>query len=627
MKRLIVPLLFLGLAVATYAIVQSTKSGTSREAEGNHVLVEVVAKKSGLPVTNAQVRARFGDTKWLACDSKGQYTFRDLPIRPGEEWTPKAVGEAVLARAPYLTLRQGTSPTVKRDENGQWRVRFALMRHGVLRLTIRDSHLGKMRASIHPATTPASSIEVMDGRAIARPDKAAAFRVYPDCKKLVVIFRAERGMEAVRAATEIIEFRPPGEGGMIDRLLVAKPCKPIMGRIASSGDVSLPPGAGEVVVEQFAESGARYALDAVTPIRPDGSFIAGQTGDHKYLLTVRSPYLADEHSKECQGGEDVVIEQARMLPWLEIRPSDDALGARPVRLLAQSLKDSAVWETVDGKTRTVMRIPISESGRYRIRGIVPGTNTRSPFRGQKEIDATDQSGPVKVKLDWKEAPYGQLSVKFRESDTWKSRGAKITLTPMEEDMFSTDIHPRVTRTLTLFEGPKDPQSFGRVCPGDWKLRAEFINKNTALQVKRIKVVAGEDQTIEIPRLRGCHLYLKSSREEQNAAVHPRQIAEIISRYSFEVSMSWDLQSSAPTTYSWVQLLWNADTARFESTHALQPGTYSMMYKQYVPGRGSPITGPSDEGMTLPEDQDFVEVELALRRLFPGVLDQEVEWRR
>ena len=623
MKRILIPLLFLSLAVATYALVYSSRDRDARSTADQRVVV-YVQDTHGQAVSRAQVRTRFGGSAWQACDDRGLLVLRDLVLRPDAEWTPDAVAEAVQARAPYFTQRKGTFPAVSKDPEGAWNIHFTLQHHGVLRLSIRDSHLGKMRASIHPATTPKSSIEVMDGRSIARPDHPAAFRVYPDCEKLVVILRAERGMEAVRAATQIIELRPPGTGGLIDRLLVPKPCKPIMGRVASSAGTELPPGAGDVVIEQLGSNGARYALDAVTPLMVNGSFVAPQTGDARYAITVRSPYLEDVATVQCNGGDDVVVEGARLRPWLEIRPSDPALGGRPVRLEAESVAKPPTVFTVDGRARTVFRIPIQTSGRHVVRGVVPGTESHAPYRAEKEIDATDKSGPIKVELDWAATPFGVVKARFRESDTWKSRGAKLTLIPIDEPG-TTRTGPRASRPRTLLEGSSAAQSFGRVSPGLWMVRAEFINTDTALQLIRVSVKAGDNQTVEVPRVQGSHVRMTLGHALEGDALRDT-VAAIITRNFLAADASWNAQGSPYGLASSVRFRWDAGRREIVTLHALRAGEYTV---DLAPRRRDGVLGEvtvANWPWVVPEGQDLVSSDTPIKRLFPDLVGRYLKSR-
>jgi len=388
--------------------------------EGLVVDVEVL-DLDGQVLPKAQVQATFRPG-WQSVNAAGQRRLTNLTLRADEDVSAKALMAAVSVRARFYTLRRGFEPQIERQQDGSWRMRFALHHHGVLRLSVADTHFGEVKAFLEP--DPLNRWEAMDRGNVARPGLPAAYRIYPGFQKIAVQLRGEPDKQgAVGVATRRFFLSPPASGHIIERTVEPDAVMPILGSIVPPEGPPPPTLAGSVRVTEITADGSRIAHEAVA-IERDGSFVIRTVGAGDYELEAHVAFFAEPLTTLVAGGGLAEMRLERPAYWAVVAHPGLDLSLRKGLFTRQVPEEAEARPVAALFGKNTSLVPLPGAGTYALRLAVTGTNAAKPLDGDCLIVALDP-GPANVRLEWQEAPSGTLVVHTTKASWEHARGATV----------------------------------------------------------------------------------------------------------------------------------------------------------------------------------------------------------
>lgn len=420
-RRLLTTLLVLGLCAAAWWIVQS------RDAVDEGLVVHItVEDRNGKAVPIAEVQAVY-TPGWRKVDGQGRGRLTNLLLRADEQPSPEALRAAVQVRAPFFTQRRGHAPLAEERGDGSFSLRFTLDHHGVVKLSVDQTHLGSVKAFLEPDPR----WEAMDRGNVARPGAPAAYRVYPGDGPLIVRLEGEPDENGViQAATQRRYFDAPSPGYVVEWQITAHEVRAILGTVLPPSDGPRPPSLKGVV--HIVEVGARRIDYGAVPVDHSGQVIIRQLGlgGGKFELTAACPYLGPFEPVVVAAGDVVDLRATGVEPWFVVEhPGLENAQQRGARftLDGEVLPDEA---RLFGRGRTTLPRPrpadpasdgYSELGLY-----VPGTETEPPLRGVAPLTLA-APGANLVRVTLAPAPAGRVVVRVPRETLSTRGGATVRL--------------------------------------------------------------------------------------------------------------------------------------------------------------------------------------------------------
>ena len=522
----------------------AARNATAPDEPKGLVVRVTVLEADGKPVRGAQVRPRFSQALWQTVDGAGKFTLHDVPLKAGKDVTAASLRDAIAVRARFLGVR--ADPDVAREGDGVWQAVFTLEPHGVLRLSIGETHLVPIKAWIEPDER--GRFEAMGGRNVARMDRPATFRVQPRLKNLIVRVEGEADpLGNIRAASQRLEIEAPRDGIVKQIMIKPEAARPIVG----TAQVALPDGGNELLDID----GAEIVVQTIEKQRPahelgrvgvkKGQFLIPFSGLGPYALTLHAPMRAPGPMKVAAGGTEVMLIAGRKLPWIRFTHRELDPKRRRLRLRMSAADGAPVG--VHGPLhpeRSWSRVVLREPAKgLQVRAEVPGTQKEPPLHGEVSLDAVDAEG-LEIALPLTAAPHGTVQVAVDASS---------------EDFGSLVLGDRKT---TLIPGASKPARIKHV-PAQERLPLVVTWKKPgptapdyAMHVATVDVTDGDTVTHEVPRIVGGFVRLHGSYENR-PTVH------------------WEPgESPYGDTSGRVEFIWDGG---WRSAHALKPGKYSASY--------------------------------------------------
>lgn len=371
--------------------------------------VRVHVIRDGKPVGGAQVRPRFSQEPWANVDGAGNITLPDVPLNAGKTPTRASLGAAIAVRARFLGVR--SNPLVRR-EGDYWHATFELTPHGVIRLSIEDTHLAPVKAWIEP--DPKGRVEAMGGQNVARLDQPVAFRVLPGLKELVVRVEGEADpLGVIRACTQRLVFPAPGPGVIKQVYVRPQPAQPIAGTARTAdpdgGSVEVVGDGIQVVVHEMENETPTYELGRVN-VGEQGDFFIPFTGRGPYALSLHIPQRAPGPMTVAGGNTDVMVFGGRLLPFVRFEHRELDPKRRHLSLQAEGADGTPVQVAgVLHRERSWSRLTLKETpGTLRVRASVPGTQKEPPLEGTQSVEVP-RAGETIAQLLLDPAPFGTVA--------------------------------------------------------------------------------------------------------------------------------------------------------------------------------------------------------------------------
>lgn len=498
--RLLITLLVAALGAAAWWIARPATSPD--EGLVAHVYV---TDRAGRALENAQVQRTFAPG-WEVVTRGGYKRLARVPLREGEAPSAGAIATAVQVRARYYALRRGWEPEVRRRADGAWEVRFALHHHGVLRLHVRDTHLGEAKAFPEP-DEPLRRWEAMDAGNVARPGRPAAYRVYPGLEQVVVRLLGEPDMHgATGIATRRFFFDPPSAGHIVEKTVVPDAVVPIVGSVAAPEGPPPPTLGGEVRITELAMGGRRIEHDPV-PVEPDGRFVVRTVGAGRYELEPSCTFLAPIEKRIVEAGDVVEFEAPGLRPWLEFhhRPLD--VTAPHVLFFVTGTEDASTPSRPfpgnldllpDGAELT--RVPLPKPGWCCYVVSTHGTSEERPLAKLSEVLEVTQVGPTAIRLDLQEAPHGTLLVRVEPEALERSGSATVRV---GDGIREATLLPRIAQEARFENMPV----------GGGRAFLTWEDGEGLVEEESFSIEAGKTTTLSLPYRRGGHLRLHAANPE------------------------------------------------------------------------------------------------------------------
>jgi hypothetical protein len=413
-----------------------------------------------------------------------------VPLRAGEAPSAGALAGAVRARARFYALRDGFDPEVAARPDGSWSMRFALHHHGVLRLHVRDTHLGRPKAWLEP-DEPLRRWEAMDRGNVARPDEPAAYRVYPDLATLAVRLVGEPDANGANGvATRRYLLAAPAPGFVVEKTLVPDEARPVLGRVLTPEGPEVPSLRGTLAVRELSVQGRVIEHDDVG-VEEDGSFVLRTVGEGRYELRAQGPYYTATEPLVVEAGGLAELPGARTRPWLDVTcaPFDPA-GSPP-----RSYCDEA-WPDPTSALRVApdrWHVPLRTAGTCRLYLRVRGSAAEPPREGQGEVQAAD-AGPTPVAIDLAPVANGTLLVRAEPEALAAGGGATVRV-------------GAGVREATLLPRLAEEARFEHLPVGPWEIEVTWRDAGAAVERRHALVEAEGTTALTVRHRPGGRLVL------------------------------------------------------------------------------------------------------------------------